>query len=144
MTEVIFHTAVSDPLKHLVKLSLKALAQSQSIVILSTDTERLKVISDHMWAFEPSAFVPHCFWDAPESVRQRSKIFLTNHAQHPGLPTQSLIHWGNDMANGFASFERFVEIIGCDEASVNAGRQKWKSFQQMGYPLKHVALNAPK
>lgn len=143
MTEVIFHTAVANPIAHITKLCIKALSQSQRLVIVTSDASKLQEISEYMWSCEPAAFVPHCFWNAPDTLRDRSHIFLSESPLHPDLPTQSLIHWGVEMPQGFASFEKCVEIIGIDPSSVSSGRLKWKTYQQMGYPLKHVALKSP-
>lgn len=139
MTEIIFHTQVEDAYSHMAKLSIKAIEQAQPLVLLFPDALQLQAMSDYLWALK--GFIPHCKWDASEEVKKQTLVFLTDMPDRPHLPTKRLLYYGEkEVDPSFKIFERLVEIITVDPKSVEAGRQKWKKFQQMGYPLQHIAI----
>ena len=42
----------------------------------------------------------------------------------------------------FARFERMFEIISADEADKSNGRERYRYYQQRGYPLTHFVAEA--
>ena len=46
-----------------------------------------------------------------------------------------LLNLSDEVPQGFGSFERLIEVVGCDEADRAAARVRWKHYMQRGYAL---------
>jgi len=77
-----------------------------------------------LWRFEPTSFIPHGRTPHGEDI----PIIINPHAG----PGQWLINLGNTLPSDWAVRERIAEVISADEPSRQAGRQRYRHYQQAG------------
>lgn len=141
MTRIDFYVLSSsesiERLQLICKLSEKAIGQAQKVFIHSDSEEELSVLDDTLWNFRPISFVPHK--RLPKgyvtSGLDNEPVHLSNEA--PGADRTLLINLANEVPTFFSRFERTLEIINDESKIKAAGRQKYRYYQQRGYPLHH-------
>ena len=134
MTRIDFHSNVGDRIAYVFRLVRKARLAGFRIVVLSHEDE-LQRIDDALWTFSELDFLPHVRADDPLSAS--TPIILTNHINQSMPHCQILINLTTEIPVEFASFERMFEIISSDAAERDAGRERYRFYQQRGYPLTH-------
>ena len=136
MTEVAFHFNAPDKIQYACRLLRKACAASAQVVVVGTE-ELLTALDTALWAFSPTAFVPHCRSDADQALVQHTPVLLvqagqvSNHLPHH----QVLVNLGADLVTGFESFEKVIEVVTHDESDKSLARMRWKHYADRGYPL---------
>jgi DNA polymerase III subunit chi len=122
------------------RLIAKALkAKPNATVVVAGDADSLARFDTHLWAFDASSFVPHVFGNDP--LAAKTPVLLTTGADalphsHYGL----LVNLSTAVPEHFARYERLIELVASDEASVLAGRERFKFYKQRGYPMSHLDL----
>ena len=136
MTEVAFHFNAPDKLNYACRLLRKACAASAQVVVTGSE-EDLLVLDKALWTFDASAFIPHCFADAPETVLSRSPIVLTHaSALNDALPHHEvMINLGQTLVQGFETFERVIEVVTTQEEDKALARKRWRHYAERGYSL---------
>lgn len=135
MTRVDFHSKVPDKLLYVCRLVRKARAADARIVIFTRDRQQLQALDEALWTFSEQDFLPHV--SADDALAAQTPVILTDD-QEAQLPHhQVLINLSGDMPAHFARFERLFEIISTDEGDLAAGRERYRQYQQRGYPLTH-------
>lgn len=135
MTEITFHFNAPDTLAYTCRL-LKTVVNRGLRVCVLADDESLSQIDRSLWRDPPTEFWAHCLANAQPQVLAASPIIL-------GLANcPVLVNLGTQLPQGFERFERLNEIIGLDDASRLAGRQRWKHYAERGYAIKKHEVRA--
>ncbi len=135
MTRIDFHSNVPDKIAYACRLARKARAANFRIAILTKDKAELAALDQALWTFSDLDFLPHV--PATEEHASVTPIILTD-SDHDELPHyEILINLSAATPAHFARFERMFEIIGTDDADKIAGRERYRFYQQRGYPLTH-------
>lgn len=135
MTRIDFHSNVPDKIAYTCRLVRKARAADCRIVLLTRDRADLVKLDQALWAFSSLDFLPHVA--AGDALAATTPIILTD-SDAVDLPHyQILINLSDGTPTHFARFERMFEIISTDEADKAAGRERYRFYQQRGYPLTH-------
>lgn len=138
MTEIAFHVNAPDKLDYACRL-LRATQKKSAQVLVLGQMDTLKSLSSKLWAMTSTEFLPHCMVDAELAVLEKSPIVL-----HTELPAntadnmsgqQVLLNLDTVLPVGFEQFERLLEIVGQDEAELQAARMRWKHYKDRGYAL---------
>jgi len=146
MTEVAFHFNAVDKLAYACRLLRKAFSTSAKVIVTG-QAEQLQILDADLWTFDPVAFIPHCFADAPESAILSSPIILAVTAEQlpMSLPHhQIMVNLGQSLIKGFETFERVIEVVSLAEDDKAMARQRWKHYAERGYPLLRHDLSAVK
>lgn len=140
MTRIDFHSGVGNRIQYACRLVRKAYAAGSRIVILAGEQE-LDVLDEALWTFSEPDFLPHV--RAGDPLAARTPIILaTNDASD--LPHDNvLINLSGEVPPHFASFERMIEIISTEDADRLSGRERYRLYQQRGYPLTHFTVDNP-
>lgn len=118
------------------KLSEKAAGRKQNVFVFSEDHEELATLDDTLWNFRPVSFVPHARIDDPvSSLIDADPVQLSS--AEPGFDRQVLINLSPTVPPFFSRFERALEIVNDDPSVRDPGRDRYRFYQQRGYPLKH-------
>jgi DNA polymerase-3 subunit chi len=146
MTEVAFHFNAVDKLAYACRLLRKACSTSAKVTVTG-DASQLQTLDADLWTFDPAAFVPHCFADAPENIIKHTPVILAITADQ--LPVylphhQIMVNLGQEMIKGFETFERVIEIVSLDEEDKALARQRWRHYAERGYPLVRHDLSTKK
>ncbi|MDT4330595.1 DNA polymerase III subunit chi [Methylomonas sp. MS20] len=115
------------------KLIEKIYRSGRFCYVLTDSAEQAELMDKHLWTFRPGSFVPH----------QRYSGTLPS---HPGTILIGVgdipENWRGVIVNLSADFpptspptERILEILDNSEASKQAGRQRYRRYQQLGLTI---------
>lgn len=135
MTRIDFHSNVPDKTAYACRLVRKARAANCRVVILAADRDQLAELDHALWTFSEQDFLPHVM--AGDALAEQTPVVLTD-SDTAVLPHhQILINLSHTTPGHFARFERMFEIVSSDEDDKAAGRERYRFYQQQGYPLTH-------
>jgi DNA polymerase-3 subunit chi len=133
MTEVEFHTGVSDKLSFACRLLRKAAAKGARVIV-HADAHTSADLDRALWVFDPLSFVPHA--RAGSKAPLETPVWIVQRlddAPHHEV----LVNLSTEVAEGFERFGRLIEVVGRDEPDVSAGRRRWRHYGSRGYAIKH-------
>ena len=141
MTRVDFYVMASadhsDRLQLVCKLAEKALQRSQKVFIHSDSDDTLKELDDLLWSFRPVSFVPHHTVTTDDTPTSTHSIPVILSKSSPDSERTLLINLAADVPPFFSRFERTLEIVNEQTHIKEAGRERYRYYQQRGYPLQH-------
>ena len=135
MTRVDFHSKVPDKLLYACRLVRKARAADMRVVVFTRDREQLHALDEALWTFSEQDFLP--LVTADDALASQTPVILTDDAEAAVPHHQILINVSGETPAHFARFERLFEVISIDEDDLAAGRERYRQYQQRGYPLTH-------
>lgn len=139
MTRIDFHSNVPDKLSYACRLVRKARGANCRIVVLTHDRTALMALDQQLWTFSEQDFLPHVL--AGDPLAANTPVILTD-SDDADLPHhQILINLSARTPAHFARFERMFEIISAADADKIAGRERYRYYQQRGYPLTHYVAD---
>lgn len=141
MTRIDFHSNVPDKLGYACRLVRKARAANCRIVLMAQDRAALMALDQALWTFSEQDFLPHVPADDPLAVSTPIVLAESDDTELPHH--QVLINLSDRTPAHFARFERMFEIISTDHADKAAGRERYRFYQQRGYPLSHYDAEKP-
>lgn len=135
MTRIDFHSNVPDKIAYTCRLVRKARAANCRVVLLTSDRTDLARLDQELWTFSALDFLPHV--TADDALAPSTPVILTD-SDTIDLPHyQILINLSTSTPAHFARFERMFEIVAADDPDKAAGRERYRFYQQRGYPLTH-------
>lgn len=135
MTRVDFHSNVPDKFAYACRLIRKARAGKLQVVVFLQNDAQLKAFDTTLWTFSDQDFLPHVV--ASDALASQTPIILTDDVTQALPHHQVLINLSSQTPAYFARFERLFEVISSNEDDLAAGRERYKSYKQRGYPLTH-------
>ncbi len=135
MTEVEFHTGVADRLGFACRLLRKAASRGAKVVVHAAGADDAAALDRALWTFDALAFVPHA--RAGSRAPAATPIWIVERladAPHHEV----LLNLSPQVADGFETFARLIEVVGHDDAA--AGRARWRHYAARGYPIVHHAV----
>ncbi|MDB5729498.1 MAG: polymerase subunit chi [Noviherbaspirillum sp.] len=135
MTRIDFHSNVPDKFAYTCRLVRKARAANCRVVLLTRDQADLAALDRALWTFSDLDFLPHAVLG--EEHAAMTPVVLTDNDTADLPHHQILINLSAATPAHFARFERMFEIISADEDDKSAGRERYRFYQQRGYPLTH-------
>lgn len=139
MTRIDFHTNVPDKIAYTCRLVRKARTANCQIVLLTSDGPEMVALDQALWTFSELDFLPHVPLSDPHA--NNTPIILTEDDQAELPHYEVLVNLSGRTPAHFARFERMVEIVTRDEAETLAGRERYRFYQQRGYPLQHFTAD---
>ncbi len=133
MTRVDFHSKVPDKLAYACRLIRKARASQMQVVVFLEDQDQLAQFDDMLWSFSEQDFLPHV--RATDALASQTPIILTDNAEADLPHHQILINLSSKIPEHFARFTRLFEIVSTEENDLAQGRDRYRLYQQRGYPL---------
>ena len=157
---VLSESKAQDFLGFICQLTQTALNKStQSLLILiDSDDELLSTLDETLWSHDAASFIPHqrlLAADVDGADTENTSINSINNqplapvllgsympADFKGIVLNTTIHPVNSFmaATNNAQPTRVLELIKPDPNSVQEGRHKYKSYQQLGYELTHFKV----
>jgi len=141
MTRVDFYV-LSDEDAHnramlVCKLAEKAFRHDKAVFIHSDDVSLLQRLDEQLWEFRADSFVPHRLLESDEIVQTTLSEPVQLSIGEPGNDRRVLINLANAVPTFFSRFERTLEVVNQAEPVREAGRERYRFYQQRGYPLHH-------
>lgn len=135
MTRIDFHSNVPEKIAYSCRLIRKARAANFNVVVLAGSRNDLTTLDELLWTFSELEFLPHVV--AGDPLAGSTPIILTDNDGAELPHHQILINLSQSTPGHFARFERMFEIISSNDADTAAGRERYRFYQQRGYPLTH-------
>lgn len=136
MTEVSFYilnqAALAERINYACRLIEKAHKNRMSVIVHCESQDQAQVMDETLWSLKPERFIPHALLseDIP------SCPVIISHGDEVPPPKDILINLSQKTPTFFSQFNRHFEIL-CQSADIlAAGREKWRFFQDRGYPMK--------
>ena len=155
---VLTENKAQDFLGFICQLTQTALNKSsQSLLILAEDETLIGELDKALWAQEDTSFIPHqrlldsntegADMDvANTDINHKllAPVLLASYmpADFKGIVLNTTIRPVNDYINATSNTlpTRILELIKPDTVSTEAGRAKYKHYQQLGYELTHFKV----
>jgi DNA polymerase-3 subunit chi len=136
MSEVAFHFNASDKVAYACRLLRKAYVKGASLFVLAAPGDE-KRLDAALWTMAQDAFIPHCLSTDPELVKSRSRIEIG--VVLPASPSaQVLVNLQGQWVEGWAQFEKVVEVVSLDETDRLDARERWRRYRADGVaPVRH-------
>lgn len=139
-TRIDFHSNVSNQLDYACRLIRKALATQCKVLVCNRDENQLAQLDQLLWTFSATDFLPHVALNqGNHPLAQHTPVLLTlcdiaTDLQHNDI----LINLSETVPTNFAQFERLIEIVSQEEKATQAGRERYRFYQQQGYQPNHT------
>lgn len=140
MTQIDFHTRVSDKIAYACRLVRKARAAQCKLVLLTSDAEQQAALDNALWTFSETDFLPHVAVQDP--LANMTPIIITHDDKLDVPHHHILVNLSDAVPVYFARFERMFEVIQADAPDIEAGRKRYAYYKQRGYPLKHEVVES--
>ena len=145
LTEVEFHTGLTDDLGFACRLLRKAYRQGVRVQV-TAPAPVLSALDRELWVAPERDFVPHVLMpgSVPVSmpaVARRTPIWLGAQVGLPGAP-RVLVNLGADAPAETAALDRLIEIVSADPDEAERGRERWRAYKMLGLRVKHHAPTA--
>jgi DNA polymerase-3 subunit chi len=135
MTRIDFHSNVPNKIAYACRLTRKARAANSRIVIRADGHDDLAALDQALWTFSDQDFIPHVM--ASDALADRTPVILTDDDSLALPHHHILINLSPVTPANFARFERMFEIISAEDVDKQLGRERYRFYQQRGYPLTH-------
>lgn len=147
---VLSESNAQDSLGFICQLTQTALNKgTQSLLILTEDEPMLGVLDEALWADEATSFIPHQRLVANDTMTDQTDSAVAPVLLGAYLPVNFngiIINLTSRPITDFinatnnATPTRVLELIQPDTASMQAGRDNYKHYQQLGYELTHFKV----
>lgn len=132
MTEVTFYTFADNPLDVARRLVTKAWSGGRQVLVYAPASAQADAFDRLLWVQPALAFVPHC---RDTDALARETPILIGRSADALARADVIVNLDRDWPPDFARFERLLEIVGCDDDSRAAGRERYRFYQSRGYAL---------
>ena len=124
-------TAPRDRLRTACRVIEKAYLAGHTVLIWHTDIEELRELDELLWTFGDGTFVPHEAITA--SGFDSAPVLLTSAAVPPG-GFDVLVNLAADVPACVDSARRVAEFIDGDADRRQAGRARFRTYKERGWP----------
>lgn len=134
--QVSFYSDAAEPLHYACRLIRRAAVSGKPIGVCVPSSSAAR-LDELLWSFEATEFIPHRRWDGAAAPFPGEVLLVENAAD---LPHRGVVlNLGDDMPGDAIGFERVLEVIGKDPGRVEAGRVRYRAYQQLGARLDHYS-----
>jgi len=113
----------------------KAWKQGHRLVVFTNSEEESRHMDRLLWVARDDSFIPHTIYSG---IQDREECIFISHDAVIGEETNEndvLINLADTQPDFFSRFGRLAECIDNDERIKSVGRQKYRYYQERGYPL---------
>jgi DNA polymerase-3 subunit chi len=132
VTEITFYTFAADPLDVARRITAKAYAQGQQVMLYAPDAAVAAAVDRLLWTTPALGFVPHC--RDGDALAGETPVLIGDDPDALGR-ADVLINLGPAEPPRYARYERVVEIVGQDDDAREQGRARYRFYQARGYAL---------
>ncbi len=138
MTRVEFYFNADDKVDIARKLAAKVYQAGKCALLYVADAGVASDLDAAIWTRDKLAFVPHVRCGHP--LAQQTPILIGADAEALASP-DVLVNLATDRPPLFSRFERLIELVGRDPADRQAGRLRYRFYQERGYEINNVDLD---
>lgn len=115
------------------KLIEKAYRSGHFCYVLTDDEEQSQNIDDLLWTFRAGSFIPHQIYTG--ELPDFEKVILIGSLNAPENWQKTVINLSSQCPRDFERAERILEILDDSETTKEAGRNRYRQYQQSGMSL---------
>ena len=132
MTSIDFYFNAPDRLQVACRLAGKALAQKQRLLVYAPDAGTASGIDRMLWTWPAVGFVPHCA--VHDRLAAETPVLIGAGEEIPD-GCEVLLNLAANCPPHFERFARLLEIVSTDEQEKQAGRARYRYYQERGYKI---------
>ena len=134
MTEVRFYHLQRRTMEQaLPKILEKVLERDWRAVVLAGSPERVDMLNQHLWTYDPGSFLPH--GAARDGFADKQPVWLTDADENPNNATV-LVTVDGCVSDRMDGYDLVCDLFdGNDDEAVLAARQRWKACKAAGHSL---------
>ncbi|MDM8545115.1 DNA polymerase III subunit chi [Candidatus Venteria ishoeyi] len=106
--------------------------QKHRVYIHTENAARSHQLGDLLWFFRDDSFLPHVVLPSP--LANKTPVCIGHQTQTVQDLRPVLINLTPQVPAFFEQFERIVEVVTLDEPARSQGRERYRTYQQAGYP----------
>lgn len=110
------------------------------MVVQTVDVERVKALSQKLWAYEDTSFLTHGFEGEPNSAAQA--IYLATTAENPNVSGLGFFINGAVPENFNGLTRASIMFDGTEETAIEQARSLWRSYKTDGHAIKYWKQDA--
>ncbi len=122
------------------KLAEKACGQGKKVFIYSSEAHLLQELDERLWDFRPMSFIAHRLLPETHILGSQDDDPVLLSTAPPGNDRNLLVNLDSQVPAFFSRFERTLEIVNKHPDVQEQGRNRYRFYQQRGYPLQHHNL----
>jgi len=119
------------------KLIEKAWKQGHTLFVRTGSAEETSQFDRLLWTFRQGSFVPH---ECHGSGDIEAPVII-GHGPLPESMQDVLVNLGEDIPAGFDRFQRVAELVNEDETTRQAGRRRYRQYQELGHDIQTHKLD---
>lgn len=140
MTEVWFYHLEREPVENVLPgLLARGLARGLKMSVQTAAPERVKLLSEKLWAYDDVAFLAHGCEGEPEPARQ--PIYIASSVENPNGSDFRFFVDGAVPENLAALTRASLMFDGGDTASVAQARDLWRRFKAEGHVISYWKMD---
>jgi len=101
--------------------------------VLTDSIEQSRQLDDLLWTFRPGSFIPHQIYTG--ELPGIEKVILIGSLNAPEHWQKTLFNLSSHYPDVGSQTERILEILDNSEATKEAGRQRYRQYQQSGMKI---------
>ena len=137
MAEVSFYILPTESLEDrylfACKLIEKAYRSGSFCYVLTDDAEQSRIIDDLLWTFRAGSFIPHQIYTG--ELPNIEKVILIGSLDAPEHWQKTLFNLSSHYPDSGQQTERILEILDNSETTKEAGRNRYRQYQQSGMKI---------
>ncbi len=137
MAEVSFYILPTESLQDrylfACKLIEKAYRSGSYCYVLTDSAEQSRIIDDLLWTFRAGSFIPHQIYTGEPPNTE--KVILIGSLDAPEHWQKILFNLSSRYPNIGPQTERILEILDNSETTKEAGRNRYRQYQQSGMKI---------
>ena len=115
------------------RLIEKIYRSGQNCYVLTDSAEQASSIDKQLWTFRAGSFIPHQIYTG--IVPELKQIILIGGAEIPESRQNVIVNLSESVPVVTGHTERILEVLDNSESCKQAGRQRYRHYQQLGLEI---------
>jgi len=137
MPEVSFYLlstqSIQERFLYSCRLIEKAYRCGQFCYVYTDTQQQSQQLDNQLWSFRPLSFIPHQIYDGTAPDYQKTVLIGTQTA--PENWEKIIVNLSSKYLDDLKHTDRILEILDSNEAVKQAGRQRYRQYQQAGLKI---------
>jgi len=139
MPEASFYILKTDSLSErfifACKLIEKAYRCGEFCYVYTDSAQQSQQLDNQLWTFRENSFIPHQQYDELNNTPDNEKTVLIGHIAAPKNWQKLIFNLSSNYPEDLTKTERVLEILDNNETLKQAGRQRYRQYQQDGFKI---------
>jgi len=139
MPEASFYILKTDSLSErfifACKLIEKAYRCGEFCYVYTDSAQQSQQLDDQLWTFRENSFIPHQQYDEFNKAPENEQTVLIGNKAAPENWQKLIFNLSSRYPDDLTKTERVLEILDNNETLKQAGRQRYRQYQQDGFKI---------